>query len=100
MWRLIKQFPKFLLVFVVLVGSTFWFRWWWTHRTSARAVPAPLPPNAFAEKAPDLVSRIGRLLVANGDLYDVDTGEVLARKWIKGESPFRFWFDSVSGKII
>lgn len=99
MWRVIKQFPKFLLVFVVLVGSTFWFWWWWNHRVTAtpqvQQVPTPVE-----EKAPDLASRVGRLFVANGDLYDVDTGEVVIKRWLKGDAPLRLWFEPVSGKII
>ncbi|MBX7210396.1 MAG: hypothetical protein K1X78_18945 [Verrucomicrobiaceae bacterium] len=100
MWRFVRQFPKILLVAVVLAGSTFWFWWWWSHRAASGPPVQAVAQTPIEEKAPDLPSRVGRLFVANGDLYDVDAGEIVIRRWLKGDSPLRLWFDAASGKII
>lgn len=102
-WRTIKRFPQMALVGGVLVISTVLFAFWWMNRPKPALASVPQPADEIVEQpkpAPFKPYEVNRLLVADGDLIDIETGEVLAKKWLKGEAPGRLWYDERTGKII
>lgn len=85
----IRKFPKFALVAGVLVGSTALFAlWWFTRKVSrpeiARVAVKEAPRPILTEQ---LAARLGQLAVIDNDLYDVTSGELLAKGWLKTEMP-------------
>ena len=102
-WALLKQFPKFVLVAGVIVGSTVLFVGWWfvhsraTSRTNPRDIAAEQA--AIGQKAAKVESRIDYLFLADNDLYDAGNGELLFRNWLKGDAPHRLFYDRASKKL-
>ncbi len=101
--RGIRQFPKWALVAVVLVGSTALFGVWWFARKARQAIP-DRPPAVVAENlAPKLgliESKPGRLLLVDNDLYDLDSGAILFKEWLKRGMPLELFYDAKSKKIL
>jgi hypothetical protein len=99
--RLWRQTPKWAFVVTVLVVSTALFAFWWVTRKK------PHSPQQRAQIAADnsamlakLESRIDRLLLVDNDLYDVETGELYLKSWLKEGVPARLFFDRESKKLI
>lgn len=103
-WRFIKQFPKIALVVCVFFVSTGLFGFWWYFRAS----PANKPPitteytqkQKVDEVAVAIPSMEGNLLLAHGDLYQLDSGKLLQKSWFKEEMPTKLFLDAENGKLI
>ena len=103
-WLLAKQFPKYALVFGIVIGSTALFAFWWIFHSRPKS-PAQIRDNttelaAIRERAAKAEARIDYLFLADADLYDAGTGECLFKNWLHGDNPTRLFFDSKSRKIL
>lgn len=103
-WRLIKQFPKYLIVIGVVMTATVLFGFWWYFRFSFLR-----KDNTEAEKARQakieevavtLPAKVGHLLLADGDLYDLDSGRLLLKQWLKEKQPLKLYYDEEFQKMI
>ena len=97
-WKLIKAFPKFVIVAGVFVLSTGLFGFWWMSRKApqarAEAKPSTAPErqNDLPEPEPKvpphvvaaLPAKMGWLALVGSDLYDISTGELIIPNWIGG----------------
>jgi hypothetical protein len=103
-WRYIKAFPQFVLVVAVLVVSTLLFLWWWQKGTPEKRETAKVQEvqaqEIIAKKVAVAEDRISRLFLADTDLYDVETGEVIFKDWISGDWPSDLFYDSASKKFL
>lgn len=103
-WRFIKQFPKIALVAFVLLGSTGLFAFWWFFRSSHSHKQAVVAESKAQKKIEEVAAVIpsmeGNLLVADGDLYQLDTGKLLLKHWFKEQLPSKLYLDTDSGKLI
>jgi hypothetical protein len=101
-WAWIKQFPKFALVIAVLVLSTGLFGYWWITREAKRTT-RDRPTSPVEDIGPKLAlieSKPGHLLLVDNDLYDIDTGTVIFRNWLKEGPPLKVLYDDRSKKIM
>lgn len=103
-WRFIKQFPKIALVLGVFVISTGLFGFWWyfkrpqIHRGAV--VTEDTAKAKVAELADTIPSMVGNLLVVDGDLYQLDSGKLLQKSWLKEAMPMELFLDAESKKLI
>ena len=100
---LLKQFPKYALVLVVVVGSTVLFAFWWFTHSPAKSRPfndTAVDQAAIQRQAAKAEARIGYLFLADSDLYDAGTGELLSKNWLEGDAPLRLFYDSQARKIL
>lgn len=106
-WRWVKAFPKFALVFVVLVGSTVAFGiWWFMFRTpkstiqSSNPIRATTPVEDIGPKLALVEAKHDRLILVDNDLYDLDTGAVIFKHWLEKDMPERLFYDGDTKKLI
>ena len=103
-WRYIKAFPKVALVIGVIGISTAIFSWWWLFGTPEKreqaVVQETIAKEVLAEKVAVVEERIDRLFLADDDLYDVETGEVLFKDWISEDRPKHLFYDKESKKLL
>ncbi|MCW0220400.1 MAG: hypothetical protein OJI67_18885 [Prosthecobacter sp.] len=103
-WRYIKAFPKLALVLGVIGISTALFAWWWLKGTPEKREQAQLKETIAKEEVAQKVAvveeRIDRLFLADDDLYDVETGEVLFKDWISEDRPKDLFYDKASKKLL
>ncbi len=103
-WRYIKAFPKVALVLGVIGISTAIFSWWWLFGTPEKREQAVVQETkakeVLAEKVAVVEERIDRLFLADDDLYDVETGEVLFKDWISEDRPKHLFYDKESKKLL
>lgn len=100
----IRRFPKYVLVAVVLLGSTLSFYFWWKARQAKtpEAIAARESAESAALKALDekVTNRLSRLFLAGDDLYDAGTGELVFRNWLNGDQPAEIYYRKAERKII
>ncbi|MBL9177219.1 MAG: hypothetical protein JNM65_04085 [Verrucomicrobiaceae bacterium] len=95
-WRFVKAFPKYAVVVAVLVVSTSLFAFWWffgrkqTQRWEF-AKPDPAKVEEVRKTAASLPNRLGWLALVGSDLYDMSSGELLFRNWLRG-IPLRIFY--------
>lgn len=103
-WRYIKAFPQFTLVVGVLVVSTVLFTWWWLKGTPEKREQARVQEvheqEVVAAKVAVAEDRIRQLFLADNDLYDVETGEVIFKDWISGDWPTDLFYEASSKKLL
>jgi hypothetical protein len=106
-WGWVKAFPKFALVFVVIVGSTIAFGfWWYVLRIPKNAVTmqghiqSQPPAEDVGPKLATIVAKHDRLILVDNDLYDTDDGTLLFKSWLEKGMPERLFYDSEAKKII
>lgn len=103
-WRFIKQFPKIALVLGVFVVSTALFGFWWYFKRPQKHKEAVVTEDKgktkVAEVAVTIPSMEGNLLVADGDLYQLDSGKLLLKNWFKEAMPEKLFLDAKNGKLI
>lgn len=97
-WRFIKAFPKVALVVTVLVVSTALFAWWWFFSTPEKreqaAVAKEIKKEEIQRTAAEVEKRLGRLLMIDNELYDLDTGEQFFKKWLKEGVPLNLFVEA------
>jgi hypothetical protein len=94
-WGWVRQFPKYALVFAVIIGSTAAFLVWRiTYRARHRlnAFSQPLPVEDLRPKMAKVEADHDRMILVDNDLYDVETGELVFKSWLKEGMPVKqFW---------
>ncbi len=99
-WALAKQFPKYALVAGIIVGSTTLFGMWWLlHRGKNTAAAKPVTVD-ITRQLSLIASKPERLLLVDNDLYDLDNGQPVFKKWLKHSAPLRLFFDGKEKKLI
>ena len=101
-WNLLKLFPKFALVAAVLILSTGLFAVWWSNRSPKQA-PSGAEVSAKADTSrqeAEIEREFGKLVLADNDLYNIETGECLFKNWLKGGMPLALFFDPGTKKLI
>lgn len=99
----IRTFPKFVLVFTLIVGSTVAFGVWWfvLRPFSGLNWGGPRVVEDIRPKLAKLEAKQGRLLLVDNDLYEVDTGTLIFKNWLqKHGMPKRLFQDGQSKKFI
>ncbi|MBK8091534.1 MAG: hypothetical protein IPK32_06000 [Verrucomicrobiaceae bacterium] len=103
-WRFIKQFPKIALVLGVLVVSTGLFGFWWYFQRSRTHKAAVVANDDVKKKIEEVAVAIpsmeGNLLVADGDLYHLDSGKLMLKSWFKEGMPLKLFLDAENSKLI
>ena len=94
-WRILKAFPKYAIAIgVVLLSTGLFGAWWFFKRTMPRwefAKPDPAVVAEIKKKADALPDKLGWLALVGGDLYDISTGEVIFKNWLRG-IPMRVFY--------
>lgn len=94
-WRVVKAFPKYAIAFgLVLISTGLFGTWWFFKRSMPRwefAKPDPAKVEEVRQKAASLPSRLGWLALVGTDLYDISSGELLFRNWLRG-MPLRIFY--------
>jgi hypothetical protein len=98
----IRAFPKFALVFTLIVGSTVAFGvWWFVLRPFGRLNwGGPRVVEDIRPKLAKLEAKQGRLLLVDNDLYEIDTGTLIFKNWLKKGMPQRLFYDAGAKKFI
>lgn len=104
-WAFLRRFPKLALVALVFGGSTVLFGLWWWWRQSPSPIPASGDVLAASEAASEqqsssLANRLDRVVLAGADLYDADSGELVAANWLRGDKPYFLYAQPELGKVI
>jgi hypothetical protein len=99
LWAVARRVPKFALVFGVITGSTVAFLIWWHFHSLPKSAPV-FSPMAEKAKPVDLKSHFGHLILADNELYDVDSGELLAKNWLKDGMPEKIFWDAASNSVL
>lgn len=99
-WGIVKKFPKFVLVFGVIVGSSGLFGLWWFKHRALQAFYSPRPVEDIRPKIEHIEAAPKELVLVDNDLYDLETGALIFRNWLKGGEPNALFYDYGNKKII
>jgi hypothetical protein len=99
-WRWVKAFPKFALVFLLLIGSTLAFGFWWYVLRTPKFTIRTQPVEDRSRKAGLVETKMGRLIVVDNELYDVDSGELIFRDWLKKGMPVKLFWEAESKTLL
>lgn len=101
--RRLLKIPKWALVISVFVASTIIFLGWYSFfsprpREIAR-IEEKKAIDDTKQRVVYLQDKTHRLFLANGDLYDAETGNRILTNWLKDHVPSRLFYDSESHKL-
>jgi hypothetical protein len=99
----VRAFPKFALVFTLIVGSTVAFGVWWLVLRPFRSLDwgGHRVVEDIRPKLAKLEAKQGRLLLVDNDLYEVDTGTLIFKSWLqKHGMPQKLFQDGQTKKFI
>jgi hypothetical protein len=98
----IRAFPKFALVFILIAGSTAAFGVWWfvLRPFSSLNWGGPRVVEDIGPKLAQVEAKPGRLLLVDNDLYEIDTGTLIFKDWLKNGMPQRLFHDSGTKRFI
>lgn len=101
-WALLKRVPKYALVAIVIVGSTVAFGVWWFMHSAKKAFYEghPVPAEDIGNKLAAIEEKRGRLLLVDNDLYDLDSGAVIFKGWLKEGMPQKLFYDVNAKKFL
>ena len=99
-WGFIKPLTKYgFIILAMIAGTVAFMGWWYMHRFQMAWVN-PGPVEDIGPKLTLLESKLGRLLVVDNDLYELDGGKLIFRNWLKQGTPERLFYDSSAKKFI
>ncbi|MEA3207140.1 MAG: hypothetical protein QOE70_197 [Chthoniobacter sp.] len=101
-WRWLRAFPKFALVVILIVGSSAAFYSWWVVHSIKKAFneQRPVPAEDIGPKVAKIEAKRGRLLLVDNDLYDLDSGAVIFKTWLKQGMPQKLFYDGNAKKFL
>ncbi|MGC3992046.1 MAG: hypothetical protein QM796_20605 [Chthoniobacteraceae bacterium] len=103
-WWLVRRFPKFFIVATIFIASTGLFGWWWLFRSPKKVreenADAANQRAETAAKVALVQSKIEHLILADNDLYDLDSGQLIFKSWLADGMPFTLSYDSASKKLV
>jgi hypothetical protein len=99
--RFLRAAPKLFIAVAVIVASIT-ILVIWKIRQAKRSFFNGLfaPAEQVKRREPVIEGREGRLLLVDNDLYDLDSGAVLATKWLEKNMPEKLFFDASAKKFI
>ena len=102
MWRYLRNFPKFLACFAIIITAVTIVVVWKIRRAALDALFRDRPAQIEDTRAREALveAKRGRLLLVDNDLYDIDTGTVIFKNWLKEKTPQRLFYDSQPKKYI
>ena len=102
MWRYLRNFPKFLACFAIIITAVTIVVVWKIRRAALDALFRDRPAQIEDTRAREALveAKRGRLLLVDNDLYDIDTGKVIFKNWLKEKTPQRLFYDSQPKKFI
>ena|ERR1043166_4759984 len=88
--RFLRSAPKIFIALAVIIASVTTLVIWKIRR-GANSIFAGLfaPGKPTIRREPLIEGREGRLLLVDNDLYDLDSGAVLATRWLEKNMPER-----------
>lgn len=101
-WGWIWKTPKWALIIVLIVGSTIAFGAWWFIHSAKKAFFDGLnrPGEDIGPKIALVEAKKDRLLLIDNDLYDLDTGALIFKSWLKKGMPGRLFYSAETKKFI
>lgn len=102
-WRWIKAFPKYALVFGLIVLSTVAFYIWrvtYRARHMLDAFNQPRPVEDVRPKVAKVEANHEHMVLVDNDLYDLDSGAVLFRNWLKDRVPVKLFWEADSKTML
>ncbi len=102
MWRYLRNFPKFLACFAIIVTAVTIVVVWKIRRAALDALFRGRPAQIEDTRAREALveAKRGRLLLVDNDLYELDTGTVIFKNWLKEGTPGRLFYDAAAKKFI
>lgn len=94
-WSLIKQFPKYAIAVGLLLFSTVFFGLWWMLRSSSTEAIVEVAPLSIAE----LNEKMGGLVLVGNDLYEVVSGQLIAKNWLEGGPPPNIFYNKKTERL-
>jgi hypothetical protein len=98
--RFLRSAPKLFIALAVIVGSITTLVIWKIHQARRSFLAGLFAPSAPKKREPLPEGREGRLLVVDNDLYDLDSGAVLATNWLEKGMPENLFYDGAAKKFI
>ena len=100
-WRWIKAFPKYALVFGGDRGEHGWFcvlvvRAFDKEGDSQQARCSPVAVEDIGPKLALVEAKHDRLILVDNDLYDLDSGAVIFKSWLKEGMPQKLFYDGLT----
>jgi hypothetical protein len=103
-WRFIKSLPKVALIVGVFVVSTGLFLYWYYFRSPEKMLLNMLTQQqnekVVQEQAVKVEQHIGRVVLLDDDVYDLDTGEPIFQRWLRDGTPLRVYYDAENKKMV
>ena len=99
--RFLRSAPKLFIALAVIVASVTTLVIWKIHQARRSFLNALFAPGETVKKRePVIEGREGRLLLVDNDLYDLDSGAVLATNWLEKGMPEILFYDGAAKKFI
>jgi len=107
--KFLRKLSKWALVMGILVVSTLLFAIWWFTRKSGKLESEQIPgggaTQALAEdssetNAKSLAEKIGHWIYVDNSVYDISTGQLLAKNWLAEGRPQHLFWDGAGKQII
>jgi hypothetical protein len=99
--RFLRAFPKYFIALAVIVASvTTLVIWKFRHGALSMFAGLFAPSAPRIRPEPLIEGREGRLLLVDKDLYDLDSGAVLATDWLEKGMPEKLFYDAAAKKFV
>ena len=99
--RFLRAFPKYFIAVAVIIASvTTLVIWKFRHGVNSLFAGLFAPSAPRIRREPLIEGREGRLLLVDNNLYDLDSGVVLAEQWLVKGMPEKLFYDGNAKKFI
>ncbi|MGB8168460.1 MAG: hypothetical protein WCF18_13265 [Chthoniobacteraceae bacterium] len=102
-WRLIRNAPKYSVAALLFVVPAALLAFWWFTRTPPARPGVPIPTPAPVDVS-DEVAKVklnhGRLVLADNDLYDSETGKLIFTGWLKEGMPVKLFWEKETATVL
>jgi hypothetical protein len=101
-WGFLKPLTKYgFIILAMIAGTVAFVSWWYVHRLKQAIWEGrPTPVEDIRPQLALLESKLGRLLLVDNDLYELDGGKLIFKNWLKEKTPQRLFYDSPAKKFI
>src|ERR1700733_8146863 len=100
---LLRSGPKYFISAVVAITSITGFGLWWFLRKPTTSGNHPIPQSAIVDNSAKVAlieSKATRLLLVDNDLYDIETGELVFKGWLKEGMPGKLFWEPDSKTVL
>lgn len=99
--RFLREFPKIFIALTVIVASVTTLVFWKIRQARNSFLNGLFAPSERVKRVEVSVEgREERLLLVDNDLYDLDSGAVLATHWLEKGMPENLFYDGAAKKFI